>query len=634
MSSSSSSSSSKIFKAPAGSRAQAANNAATQLLRDDKPGEALAILERALKASPSARASSTLLANKGLCLEQLGRNDEAVLALEASVAARPSNEEAKHILNSLKATQLLGQALKKVEGNEFSNALALFEQAGALDPDGDGTWLYNKARMLTKLGRYDEALEALLKFKEGLDPNDAEEQTIMLPLLGELLCKRERWSEAIAAIDGAIVANLELPASLLFNYGVALLKTQNLTKARHAFDDVIAYFPNYGLAYDALASIDAQEGAAHCKKGEFGEAIPKLYAAVRRTPKATTLYNLALALLKERRAPEAKEQFDALLKLDPNHSYAKDGAEAARLMIEGGDYRDAPPPTTTEDADEYYESYPSAAVAPQKRIYQIANEKGVGSLASQDDMVMLLSGIEEWVAGALGPLEQRVVALEQAAEAAGGIVGSASEDRAVLQLLFDRVALLEDTQQQTTSGGYYDQDDQGSAEYGARDASSEVRQHAESLEKRIRSLEKLVFGTTTTSNQAITGSGLLGDDDAEEDETAAQVPAPTTSMSMTAKLAVQEQRFTKMASELETQAKEIEKLKEMQEKLLARLDGGAVPRRPSLGGNTITIEKKFRKPETGANVGAMEGPNMLDELKAATKRRAAKRREMGLTLRD
>lgn len=520
--------------------------------------------------------------------------------------------------------------------------------------------------MLTKLGRTKEALDALLTFKEGLDEDDQQEQTILLPLLGELLCKCERWEEAVSVIDGAIAANLEMPASLLFNYGVALLKTHQLSKARSAFDDVIAYYPNYGLAYDALANIDAQEGAALCKRGAFSEAIPKLYAAVRRTPKSTTMYNLSLALLKERRAPEAKEQFDTLLQLDPKHPHAREGSEAARLMIEGGDYRDAP--EEQDQSDDYYDNYPSAAVAPRKRIYQIANEKGVGSLASQDDMVMLLSGIEEWVAVALGPLEERVIALEQAAEAAGGVVGSASEDRAVLQLLFDRVTSLEESQQDASYGEYEPTYEDTTASQpvptpdfaaqfdiaaNARKVSA-VKFQTESLDKRIRSLEKLVFGTTTSTlqNTALTGAGLLGDveEDAHEegneegqaDSAQSKREALDTgaSMSMTARLAVQEQRFAKMASEMEDQAKEIGRLKDTQERLLARLEGGGplAKMRGSpfgTGGSpNFKIEKKNRKPEIGANVGAIDAPNMLDELKAATKRRAAKRRQLGLTLQD
>lgn len=602
----------------------AANNEATQLLRDERAAEALVILENVLGSSPSASATSTLLANKGLCLEQLGRIDDAVAALEAALRACPTNQDAQAILRQLRATQLLQQAVVKAEKNEFSNALRLFEEAGNLDPR-EGTWLYNKARMLSKLGRYDDALEAALA---------VERDEYVYPLLGELLCKTERWTEAIDIIDEALAAGIELPASLLFNFGVALLKSGDLPRARTAFDDVVAYYPNYGLAYDALASIDAQEGSKLCKEGDFTAAIPKLYAAVRRTPKATTLYNLALALLKQRRAPEAKEQFEALLKL--KHPHAQEGIDAATLMIEGGEYEER-----QEVEDEYYANHPSAAVAPQKRIYHIANEKGVGSLASQDDMVMLLSGIEEWVASALGPLEQRVVALEQAAEAAGGIVGSASEDRAVLQALFDRVTSLEDS----SSGTSYDQGVPPPEHAAQFDAAMGV---PSSLDKRLKSLEKLVFGAPILDNSvrqsAVSGSGLLADDSSEADEEHPheQVDTSDLTMSMTARLAVQEQRFAKMATELEAQAKEIDKLKADNEKLHASLASAnyAPPPlptgRPSPFGTggppNFVITKGANKPR--AHVPPMEGPNMLDELKAATKRRANKRRELGLTLQD
>ena len=114
-----------------------------------------------------------------------------------------------------------------------------------------------------------------------------------------------------------------------------------------------------------------------------------------------------------RRAPESKLHFEQLLALDPNNANAKAGLEAATLMTDGGDYLDAPlTPTSAsscgEDESNAEQRYASSAAAPRKRIYQIANEKGVGNLANQDDMVMLLSGIEEWVTGALAPLEQRV----------------------------------------------------------------------------------------------------------------------------------------------------------------------------------------------------------------------------------
>ena len=57
-------------------------------------------------------------------------------------------------------------------------------------------WLYNKGVMLNKLGRCAEALEIVLQYRT----DDASADLASLPLLGELLCKEQRWGEAVAAI--------------------------------------------------------------------------------------------------------------------------------------------------------------------------------------------------------------------------------------------------------------------------------------------------------------------------------------------------------------------------------------------------------------------------------------------------
>jgi len=663
--------------------AVSANARATRLLREGSAREALAILEETLRDTLTPKARSIVLANKGLCLEQLGQLDAAVEALEE--ATRGSGDaQFVAILRQMRASQLMARATELAGSIKFEEALRCFEEAGKLDPEAatDDGWKYNVAVMLSKLGRIDEALEILLDLSEDLN----------LPLLGELLCKKQRWEEAVATIDRAIADDVELPASLLFNYGVASLKLGDPSKARKAFEDVVAYYPNYGLAYDALASIDAQEGASLCQKGQFGDAIPKLYAAVRRTAKVSTLYNLALALLKERRAPEAKEQFDHLLKMAPDNKNAKAGLDAAELMIEGGNYKEKKVEPLLEDDDDDESKDAAAAasylvspsMAPKKRIYQIAEERGVGSLAGQDDMVQLLSGIEEWVSSALGPLEQRVVALEEAAEAQGGIVGSASEDRAVLQMLFDRVAAVEENQgghpslffdeEETTTETVYDDGTVVSGgerrqkknisgvtpDLAARFDSAalsrkltQVSGGADVLDRRLQAVEKLILGnaaaqgTKPQHRMRLSGEGLLADEDLDDDDDDqknenddtkgdnAAAADSESSMSLVARLAVQEQRFAKMSAELESQAKDIQKLKAQ------LLGGGGDSRNPfgTGGPANFKIPSSSSKTTTptktpGANIGKRDMPNVMDELKAATKRRAAKRREMGLTLAD
>ena len=196
------------------------------------------------------RSKSTVLANQGLCLEQLGRLDEAVSTLETAVSADPGNETAAGILAQLRASKLLGSAVAAAEGKRFTEALGLFEAAGAADPSGDAVWRYNVAEMLNKLGRFEEALAHVEAFRAA----EADEDGASLPLLGELLCRSGRWADAKAALGEAVALGLDLPLNLYYNYGVALMKCEDLVGARAAFEDLIAYSPNYGMAYDCVAT--------------------------------------------------------------------------------------------------------------------------------------------------------------------------------------------------------------------------------------------------------------------------------------------------------------------------------------------------------------------------------------------
>jgi len=89
-----------------------------------------------------------------------------------------------------------------------------------------------------------------------------------------------------------------------------------------------------------------------------------------------------------------------------------------------------------------------------------------------------------------------------------------------------------------------------------------------------------------------------------------------------------------MDPEVKQQNKEIQKLKDQ----LASMATSGRPVHPLMGGGggpaNFTITKGRKSGESGANVGSRERPNMLTELQNATKKRAQKRREMGLTLQE
>ena len=102
----------------------------------------------------------------------------------------------------------------------------------------------------------------------------------------------------------------------------------------------------------------------------------------------TTLYNLGLALLKERRAPEAERTFARLEESEPDHAragrvrgrvgavrtpplprrrHAASARAAAKAMVESGDY-------VAGDGG----GSAAPGFAPKRRIYELAAEKGAG----------------------------------------------------------------------------------------------------------------------------------------------------------------------------------------------------------------------------------------------------------------
>ena len=244
-------------------------------------------------------------------------------------------------------------------------------------------------------------------------------------------------------------------------------------------------------------------------------------------------------------------------------------------------------------------------------------------------MVNLLSGIEEWVAGELGPLGSRVEAVEAAAEAAGGVVGSASEDRAVLALLFDRVQSLEEAAVAAPppeeAAPAAPPPPAFAARFDAAAASRAATASVGGLDRRVRALERLVLGHAAGAQRAPPGGGLGGGllaDGAADG--AAAAPADAASMSVTARLAVQEARFAKMQQDMEAMAGQIAAL-------TRDLHAGGRPAHPFGAGGPAAAGLR-KAPARGHPLAADRGPDMIAELKAATQRRAAKRRELGLTL--
>jgi tetratricopeptide (TPR) repeat protein len=130
-------------------------NQANQFLSQDKPQEALQVLQTAVRDNPE---DEDIHYNLGIALARLGRNQEAIKEYEEALRLFPDYAEAHNNLgNVLMRTQQRGEALKH------------FEQAVKITPDYASAW-NNSGTALEQLGRTNEAQEHFQKAVQ-LDTN-------------------------------------------------------------------------------------------------------------------------------------------------------------------------------------------------------------------------------------------------------------------------------------------------------------------------------------------------------------------------------------------------------------------------------------------------------------------------------
>ncbi len=99
------------------------------------------------------------------------------------------------------AVQYYNDGVDLVNAGRYSEAIAAFDQALAIDPSFSEAW-YNRGTTLSNLGRYSEALNSLDR-AVALNPNYFEAWGNR----GTALVKLGRYSEAISSYDRAIALN-------------------------------------------------------------------------------------------------------------------------------------------------------------------------------------------------------------------------------------------------------------------------------------------------------------------------------------------------------------------------------------------------------------------------------------------
>jgi len=146
-------------------------NLGAALVRAGRPGEALAVLQRASAATPT---DADLLNNLGVVLLELGRTAEAEAAARRALALQPGLAP---------ASNTLGEAL--LAQGDVAGAVEAFRRAAGLDPDAVPHH-YNLAVALEAAGRDAEACPAWGEVsRRSRDPAD---QSTAAAHLGRLGC--------------------------------------------------------------------------------------------------------------------------------------------------------------------------------------------------------------------------------------------------------------------------------------------------------------------------------------------------------------------------------------------------------------------------------------------------------------
>ena len=245
------------------------------------------------------------------------------------------------------------QALEKME---YVQALALVDSAAGLDAENANVE-FLRARVLSELGRYEEAEKAYLKAKD-LKPG----YRGVWNNLGNNAYNQTKYRDAISFYQREIAEN---DTSFLAWRGLGRAYSESgiPDSAVYAFDNAIRVNPGYGGAYYSKALVYEREGeleealelaqkattlapanleykfaygALLVKTGRPEASIPLLTAVVEAWPwRHSALYNLGQAYVRTGRTEEGKQLLDRAEKARALH--AKVGLQEQTIMTFGDD---------------------------------------------------------------------------------------------------------------------------------------------------------------------------------------------------------------------------------------------------------------------------------------------------------
>ena len=133
--------------------------------------------------------------------------------------------------------------------------------------------------------------------------------------------RAERYDEAITLLTAALEVDPNCP-DCRYNIGIAHLRKKEYERAEAAFTATLDLQPDYARAYQGLADV-------YSAQGKFDDAIEASAEATRLAGggaggdgDASGVFGEGVTLWNAGRIAEAKQQFEATLRLDPDHGEA------------------------------------------------------------------------------------------------------------------------------------------------------------------------------------------------------------------------------------------------------------------------------------------------------------------------
>jgi protein O-GlcNAc transferase len=256
--------------------------------------ESLKLIEKAVRLAPGV---PMFVMNYALALKGVGRNRQALAALDEVLAKMPAN-----------AVAWINRGLVQIDLGLAKESIASYDRALAIDPRSATAWI-NRGNALRGLDRPTEAVESYDRALE-LAPN-AEAHCER----GNALVELHRLGEALDSYTNAIHHN---PGYLeaYSNRAIALLLLNDAAAAVASCDGAIARRPDYAEAHN-------YRGNALLKLKCFEEALASYDRAISIKPDyAEAFNNRGCALFELKRLEEALANCDRAIAIKPDYPEA------------------------------------------------------------------------------------------------------------------------------------------------------------------------------------------------------------------------------------------------------------------------------------------------------------------------